>query len=429
MGVIMSYRQALDYLDSVIRTGIKYDLVNIRRLLHSLGHPERGFPVICVAGTNGKGSACAFLESILAEAGYRAGLNTSPHLVTPRERIRINRVIVTREEFSAALSEVRDAAESGWDRDDPGRPTFFETMTSAALCHFRRAGVDLAIMEAGLGGRLDGTNGTQPALSVITRIAVDHSKTLGNSLRKIAFEKAGISRPGKPLLIGAQRPDIREHLTALARFRGSLPRHADCRWRGKAEALTLETPRRTYRGIKPGLPGHYQRENAATAVRAAEIIESLGFEIGEEAIVKGLARAFWPARLELAEIDGRRVLIDSSHNTDGIGRFLGELDSYPAERRILIYGAMADKAISSIVARLFPRFDKIFLPALPQKRAAEPDYILSLAGKDVERAETAADIARAWQAARRAAGPRDLIVVTGSIYLAGEFKKLFTDER
>ncbi len=425
----MNYPETLDYLDAVIRTGIKYNLVNIRRLLDILGHPERAFPVVCVAGTNGKGSVCAFLESILAEAGYAAGLNTSPHLVTPRERIRINREKVSPDEFSAAISQVREAAETGWRPDDPARPTFFETMTSAALCRFRAAGVDFALMEAGLGGRLDGTNGTQPLLSIITRIAVDHSKTLGNSMRKIAFEKAGISRPGRPLLIGAQRPRIGRHLTALARFRGSLPVQSDCRWTGKAESLALETPRRTYRPIKPALPGRYQLENAATAVRAAEIIESLGYHIGEDAVVNGLARAFWPARLELTEISGRRVLIDSSHNPDGVARFLSELDSYPADKRILIYAAMADKAVNSIVAGLFPRFDKILLPALPQKRAAAPGDILALAPQNAPRAEPAPTTADAWQSARRTARPGDLIVVTGSIYLAGEFKKLFTDER
>jgi len=181
----MDYAKTLEYLDNVIRSGIKYSLLNIRRLLALLDHPERGFPIVCVAGTNGKGSVCAFLESILSEAGYRVGLNTSPHLVTPRERIRVNREDVGEDGFAEAVAEVRAAAEKGWRDDDPGRPTFFETMTSAALCHFRRADVDIAILEAGLGGRLDGTNGTQPALSVITRISIDHTKTLGRSLRKI----------------------------------------------------------------------------------------------------------------------------------------------------------------------------------------------------------------------------------------------------
>jgi dihydrofolate synthase/folylpolyglutamate synthase len=424
----MNYDETLQYLDAVTRTGIKYNLVNIRRLLEILGHPERDFPVVCVAGTNGKGSVCAFLESILAEAGYRAGLNTSPHLVTPRERIRINRIMATREEFAAAISEAREASEKGWHRDDPSRPTFFETMTAAALCRFRSAKVDIAVLEAGLGGRLDGTNGTQPLLSIITRIAVDHHKTLGSNMRKIAFEKAGISRPGKPLLIGPQKPYIRRHLTALARHRGALPAQLACRFSLDRSGLLLRTPHRAYYGIKLSLPGAYQRENAATAVRAAELLESLGFEIGEKAVAAGLGEAFWPGRLEIDRIDGRRVLIDSSHNPDGVARFLRELEHYPAARRLLIYGTMADKAYPGIVARLFKRFDRILLPALPQHRAADPAVVAALAGKHGMKAEPCADTARAWQAAHQSAGPDDLIVVTGSIYLAGEFKRMFTTD-
>jgi dihydrofolate synthase/folylpolyglutamate synthase len=426
---LMNYDETLHYLDAVTRTGIKYNLINIRRLLEILDHPEKSFPVVCVAGTNGKGSICAFLESILTEAGYRAGLNTSPHLVTPRERIRINRVMTSREEFAAALSEVRAASESAWRPDDPSRPTFFETMTSAALCHFRNAAVDLAILEAGLGGRLDGTNGTQPSLSVITRIAIDHHKTLGNNLHKIAFEKTGICRPGRPLLIGPQKPYVRRHLTSLARFRGAMPVQLDSRWEQGTKNLTLITPRRVYTGIRLSLPGAYQRENAACAVRAAELLESLGFKIGTEAVIRGLGTAFWPARLEINRIDGHRVLIDSSHNPDGVGRFLRELKAYPAERKLLIYGTMADKDFAQIVPRLFPRFDRIFLPALPQHRAAEPSAVLALARRLGLEAEPHRDIASAWNAARNSAHPDDLIVVTGSIYLAGEFLKLFTNDR
>ena len=420
---MMNYTQARQYLEGVIRTGIKYDLVNIRRLLALLGHPERLFPIVCVAGTNGKGSVCAFLESILTEAGYRVGLNTSPHLVTPRERIRIDRRMVSREEFAAAISEVRSAAERGWRLDDPGRPTFFETMTSAALCHMRTAGVDIALLEAGLGGRLDATNATQPVLTVITRIAVDHPKTLGDTLHKIAFEKAGLIRAGKPMLIGRQKAAAARRLEALAAFRGALPIRVGSRWWESGGKLSLRTPRGRYHGIELALPGNYQRENAACAVRAAEVLRSQGLRIDAEAVRDGLARAHWPARLQTSSVEGRAVLIDSSHNPDGIGRFLSELERIPAKRRVLIYGTMADKSVARIAARLFPRFGRIMLPGLPFGRAAEPQALAARAASMGIKADLFADVAAAWHAAKQAAGEGDLVVVTGSIYLAGEFMK------
>jgi len=418
----VDYAEARQYLESVIRAGIKYDLVNIRRLLAALGHPERRFPVVCVAGTNGKGSVCAFLESILAEAGYRAGLNTSPHLVTPRERIRINRRPVSPGEFASALTEVRAASESGWATDDPGRPTFFETMTAAALVHFRRAGADVAILEAGLGGRLDGTNAAQPLLSVVTRISIDHPKTLGRSLGKIAFEKFGLARPGRPLLIGAQRPRVARLLVELARFRGALPVRMGSRWRETEGGLELTTPRQRYARIRLGLGGLAQRENAACAVRAGELLAARGFHIGKGAVVAGLAAAWWPGRLELRHGE-RRVLMDCAHNPEGVRRLVAELDRIPARRRILIYASMGDKDIRAAARRLFPAASKILLPPLPQRRAAKPAEILELTGGLHPDVTTAASVADAWETALASSASEDLIVVTGSLYLVGEFKR------
>ena len=419
----MNYSESLKYLDSVIRSGIKYDLVNIRRLLALLDHPERSFPVVCVAGTNGKGSVCAFLESILTEAGYKVGLNTSPHLVTPRERMRVNRNIAGKESFAEAITEVRKASETGWRPDDPGRPTFFETMTAASLVYFRRVGVDMAILETGLGGRLDGTNATQPDLSIITRIAIDHPKTLGSSLAKIAFEKAGIARCGKPLLIGKQRPPIGELLAGFARFRGALPIQAIGQWHETARGLILSTPRGVYSGLKPGLSGSFQKENTLCAVRAAEILRTQGFTIDNDAVRRGLAKAEWPGRLEYLEIGRQRVLLDCAHNPNAMREFVRELESYPARRRILIYGAMGDKNIGAILKLLLSKVDSVLLPPLPQNRAADPEDIAQAALDLCPDIRVVSSVSEAWKAAKKSASSEDLIVVTGSLYLVGEFKK------
>lgn len=417
----MNFAETLEWLDAVTRTGIKYDLLNIRRLLALLDHPERAFPIVCVAGTNGKGSTCAFLESILVEAGYRVGLNTSPHLVTPRERLRIDRTDAGEAEFAAVMSDIRTLSEKHWRADDPGRPTFFETLTAAALHHFRQQKVDIAIMEAGLGGRLDGTNGTQPALTVITRIGIDHVKTLGGSLRRIAFEKFGLARAGAPLVLAQQRPAVETWLRRLAAFRGVHVYGSDGHWRNRGAAL--RTPRATYSGLRLGLRGAYQRENAACAVRTAELLGSIGFRIDADAVRAGLAKVRWPGRLELIEGDVR-ILIDGSHNADGIATFIAELKKIPARRRILIYATMADKQIVFTAGRLLPLVDDVILPPVPVPRAFEP---AALARHALDRwnirAETASSVAAAWERARSLYRPGDLILVAGSLYLVGEFKR------
>lgn len=423
----LTYEQCREYLDGVIRTGIKYDLHNIRRLLELLDHPERSYPVVCIAGTNGKGSVAAFLESILAEAGYRAGLNTSPHLVSPRERLRIDRRISTKDEFAQAVAVVREAALKGWSEEDPARPTFFETMTAAALHYFREMKVDIALMEAGLGGRLDGTNGTQPILTIITRIGLDHPKTLGNTLRKIAFEKFGLARPGKPLLIGIQRRHVQQHLIDLARFRGALQfTTSQTRWRKRNNSLDLTTQIAAYNGIVLGLPGRYQRENAATAVRAAELLQGNGFGIDSDAVQRGLAKAYWPARLELKEGE-RRILIDGSHNVDGIRNLVREIKKIPARRRILIYGKVGERSARSTGAKLLPLVDRVFLPPIPVGRATDPGELARELHGLHPAMEICTSIDDAWERARAAYKKGDLIIVAGSLYLAGHFKMITRD--
>lgn len=421
-----SYQQALDYLDEIIRAGIKYDLNNVRRLLQLLGNPQQSYPVISVAGTNGKGSTAAFLESILTEAGYRAGLNTSPHLVSPRERLRINRQIADPEEFARAVGQVAEATLANWNQDDPHRPTFFETMTTAALVHFRDQKVDVALMEAGLGGRLDATNSLQAVLTIITRIGLDHPKTLGNTLKKIAFEKFGLARSGRPLLVAKQRNHVMGHLRQLASFRGAMLRQPSRQWRKQQSHEILLTESAEYRFRKFGIPGSYQRENAATAVAAAEILGRRGFNIPKEAVEKGIETAYWPGRMELKESEPR-ILMDGSHNTDGISNLVRSIKRIPAKRRFLIYGKVGERSPRSTARKLLPLADSVYLPPLHVTRANAPEELMPVVSqynRDIHLCDSMDD---AWQRVNEEYQPGDLIIVAGSLYLVGEFKKTIGD--
>lgn len=422
----MTFEESLQYLDGVIRAGIKYDLNNIRRILDLLNHPERFYPVVSVTGTNGKGSVCAFLESILTEAGYSVGLNTSPHLVSPRERLRINRMISNETAFAEAITTIRNIVHSGWHEHDPGRPTFFETMTSAALHYFREKKVDIALMEAGLGGRLDGTNATQPLLSIITRIGIDHPRTLGNTHSKIAFEKFGLARNNKPLLIAKQKPSVTRLFNHLAQFRGSRAVFVESEWRKSGDGLILTTNRSQYIRIRLGIPGKYQLENAACAVVAAELLKGHGFICNEKAVRSGLAKAFWPGRMEL-KTDEPRILMDGSHNPDGMRHFIVEMKKIPAKRRILIATKVGQRSPDKTLGRLLPLVDRVFLPPLSVGRAIDPDELASQLRKHHNHITVSKSVEEAWLSAREEYRAGDLIIVAGSLYLVGAFKAVIGD--
>jgi dihydrofolate synthase/folylpolyglutamate synthase len=421
-----SFKEALSYLERVVRAGIKYDLNNIRTLLQLLAYPQNNYPIICVAGTNGKGSTSAFLESILAEAGYTAGLNTSPHLVSPRERLRINREIASEADFAVTISAIAKACNSHWDESDPYRPTFFETMTSAALLYFQQKSVDVAIMEAGLGGRLDATNALNPMLTIITRIGLDHPRTLGNTLKKIAFEKFGLARNGKPLLIAKQRKHIVSHLQNLSTFRGSHLLQALGKWSAKAGIQKLETRESSYNFSRFGIPGSYQRENVTSAVVAAELLNKRGFSISSSNIENGIAKAFWPGRMEFKQ-GPPRILMDGSHNTDGIQNLVVKLKQIPANKLILIYGKVGERSARTTAAKLLPLASHVLLPPLQVGRANNPQDLVNEIDSYNQSIEVCASMEIAWQKAQDIYQNGDLIVVAGSLYLVGEFKKVTGD--
>ncbi|MDY7096263.1 MAG: Mur ligase family protein [Acidobacteriota bacterium] len=430
-------------LDSLPMFGMRLGLDATREVLADFGDPHRDLPTVLVAGTNGKGSTAALLASMAGAAGYRVGLYTSPHLESVRERLRIDGHAIALAELEALCDETIEAGEACLGHP----PSYFETLTIAALRWFAREKVDLAVLEVGLGGRLDATNVAFPELSVITEIGLDHQEHLGATLDAIAREKAGILRPGKPALAWVSATEARRTLEAEARDLGAPLEAADdeveirqrrpAGWHG--QEIELRTPAAEYR-LRLALPGAHQSRNLGLAVRAAEYLRELGWQrLDAEAITQGTAACRWPGRLETVELgesgptDGpglpERVVLEAAHNADGAAAlvdFLKELGE-PVD---LLFGALEDKAPETFLAPLAKLSRKIVLSRPPAGRGRDADELArSLPGDLLEElrregrlvvendAEAALD-----QALAHAASPT--LLVTGSIYLSGRIREL-----
>ena len=398
-------------------------LERMTALLEALGHPHRTGRFIHVAGTNGKGSVCAMLESALRAAGLRTGLYTSPHLAEPTERIRIGGRPVAAEQFVWAFEQVHLAAELAL-RD--GRlehhPTYFETVTAMAFVLFREQAVKSAVLEVGLGGRLDATNVVTPQLCVITPIDFDHETYLGKSLEAIAAEKAGILKPGVPAVFAAQRPEVIGTLEAAAAAAGIEPVWTS-RWRAEELVLVPEGSRFLAVGprelrIECPLAGEHQVANALTALTA---LDCMG--VPDEAIRDGLRQVRWPGRLERVST-APEIILDGAHNPAGARALAGYIERFCGGRRVwLIYGAMRDKAVSEMSAILFPLAQEVIATAPDQARAVRPELIREMVTHP--RLRTAPRVADALAPARQAA-PEDVVFVTGSLFLVGEARALLT---
>jgi dihydrofolate synthase/folylpolyglutamate synthase len=424
----MRYEEAERFLLRQQRFGWKFGLGPMQRALARLGHPERAFASVVVAGSKGKGSTSAFLESILLAAGHPAGLYTSPHLVSLRERIRLGGAQIGAREFAAGIAGLRR-------RLGPrARLTHFEWLTLAAIEYFARRGARPAILEIGLGGRLDavnavtGASAVDGALSVITGIEREHVELLGTRLGAIAAEKAGVMRSGVHCVIGAVRPAARRALAARARAVGALPvwleREASWTITGhdpQGLRLDLVTARARHTGLRLGLLGRHQAHNAALAVLAAELLDDRGFAIPPAAVRRGLARARWPGRCDYRP--GRPgLLLDGSH-TAGSAQALAALlaEVFPARRIALVFGALRDKRVRAMAAALFPLAAAVHLVRAPEERGLEPDTLLGLVPRELRgRCRPAAEIGGALARARSDAGPKGLVVVAGSLFLVGE---------
>jgi dihydrofolate synthase / folylpolyglutamate synthase len=424
----MNYPDSVRYLYSLgneLKTA-KFGLETITALLGALGHPERAGRFVHVAGTNGKGSTCAMIESGLRSAGVRTGLYTSPHLDEPTERIRIGGNPVTREQFAESFDEVHQAAE-GLIRDGKidYHPTYFETVTAMAFVLFRHARVETVALEVGLGGRLDATNVVTPALSVITPVDFDHEAYLGRSLEAIASEKAGILKPGIPAVFSSQRPEaastLHERAAALGCnvFETSDWTVEDCVLEPRGSAFVARKPGGCAVRVHCPLAGEHQVENGLTAVAA---LHTLG--IPREAIEAGIAETRWPGRLERISTQPE-IILDGAHNPAGARALVSYIQRFYDGRKVtLIYGAMRDKAVAEMTAILFPAADAVIAAAPGQERATRPETIRELSQHSDVR--IAGSVAEALESVK-SAGPDEVVFVTGSLFMVAEARRRMLD--
>jgi dihydrofolate synthase/folylpolyglutamate synthase len=427
----VNFDESVNYLFSLGHetVAIKLGLENVTRLLRRLGDPQTNFPSVQIAGTNGKGSTAAMLEGITRAAGLRAGLYTSPHLVSVTERVRVGGREIVRDEFARHATRVREVAE--WvERESGALPTFFEQVTAVALSAFADEKVGLAILETGLGGRLDATTAAGARWVAVTPIALDHQEYLGNTLGEIAAEKAAIIRSGTRAVVAPQEPEAAEVILRRCRECDVEPRFAtedveveevgaDGRLR-----VRLRTARDVYAGVRLSLRGRHQLTNAAVAVALAELLVEDGFPVSREQIVEGLETAEHAGRLELDERQRPAVLYDGAHNAAGARALRAYLDEFAPEGVTLVFGAMRDKELEEIGRVLFPAARHLVLTSPVSPRAATVEQLLRAvpvppSSSTIALAPSSRD---AMLIARTHTPPDGLVCVTGSLYLVGEVK-------
>lgn len=421
-----NYDQTLSYLYDLQKYGIKFGLSSTSSLLERMGNPQEGLRTIHVAGTNGKGSTAAMLSAILVQAGLNVGLYTSPHLVRFNERFRLNEQDIGDEEIMDVFKEIRAVV------DEREPPTFFEMTTAMALRFFAKKRVDWAILEVGMGGRLDATNVVQPQLTIINNVSFDHQEFLGSTLARIAREKAGIIKERIPLVTAVQQPValavIKTRCSAL---------NAPCYRIGREIKIrTLGQQRFSYSGLgwrlenlHLPLAGRHQAVNAATALGGLEVLERRGYHnLDKDQIREGLVKTRWPGRLELLGMKPP-VLLDGAHNYAGIMALRQALqEQYTYRKLIVVLGIMADKDLRGMLLRLAPLAERIILTRPTYERAAEPESLQAVAGEFTERTELIRPVGEALDRAMGLATSEDLVLVTGSLYFIGEVKEIHEEK-
>lgn len=440
-----AYQRALDFwyrrvnfeLATPLADDLKLD--RIRALLALLGDPQDRLRILHVAGSKGKGSTSAMLESILRQAGYRTGLFTSPHLNRVEERIQVDHQPISTQELTALLNEIQHALS---DRPLASDPTFFEIATAVGFLHFVRRRVDVAVIEVGLGGRFDSTNVCRPLFSIITSISLDHTRQLGDRLESIAMEKAGIVKSGRPVISGVRAAPARQVIEQTCRDRHAPLRQLGIDFRYQYEhgsvsrnapapgpAIQLPRIRVESSDLWPvqelGLLGEHQAANAAVAIACIEQLRAIGWSIGDAAVTRGLARVEWPARMEIVATRPL-IVLDCAHNVVSMEAMVATLrDSFPPGRRLLVFGASADKDLLGMLRVLAGEFTHFYLTRYTSSaRAALPEQLAELAiplGVAVTVCDTPET---ALKAVRAQAQDDDLVGVTGSVFLAGEVRAL-----
>lgn len=418
----------LSYLFSLEKLGIKFGLDNIRAICEGLGNPQLAWPSAIVAGTNGKGSVAAMVETGLREAGLRTGLYTSPHLVRLEERFAIGGAPVATDEMTAAAATVQDAVAR---LREAGRlatePTFFEVTTAIGFELFRRARVDFAVLEVGLGGRFDATNVATPVAAAITTIDFDHERFLGHTIAAIAGEKAGVIKPGMPVVVGETKPEAVSVIERACTEQGAtmVPARAGVRadvagMEAGAAVVKLLTPARDYGGLRLSLRGRHQVRNAVVAVRLLEELERLGLPLAPRAIAAAVTATRWAGRLDLLAVPGgRTVLCDAAHNPAGARVLADYLREVHPSGLPIVFGIMKDKDVRGTLEPLLPSATHLVLTRAHTDRALGPEMLADAARKAGWRAgvEVAEEPSAALEAAWRHAPS---ICAAGSIFLVGE---------
>lgn len=434
----------------------KFDLEHMRALLRKMNHPESAFPSVLIAGTNGKGSTAATLASILRASGLKTGLYTSPHLVRINERIRVNGREISDGEFATTHGQIDEIASHLVDRRElPWHPSFFEMMTAIAFAHFAREKVDVAVLEVGMGGRLDATNVVEPVVSVIADISLDHQKFLGNTVGEIAREKVGIIRHGGVVVTLPQQPEANDVIgntildldavgvSAVQYVPPVSPGSSDYLTGGKpGQLLTAEIGENSRRNfyryplqvmgteilVETPLVGRHQLRNVALAIAAAEELGKKGFAgITPQSIEHGIRETQWPGRFQvLAAQPGRpEIVLDVAHNPAGAWALRSALsERYDDRPLIFVFAAMRDKAISEMTEILFPLATRVIATRPDNPRAASAEEIREAASRTATEVETIADVKTALDTALADATEKAVVVVTGSIYLVGEAMRL-----
>ena len=420
----MTYSSAIEYLYGLQKHGIKLGLETMRTLLGRLGNPERRFRSLHIGGTNGKGSTAAMAAAMLQAAGYRVGLYTSPHLVDFRERIRVNQVMIAEAQVTELTQRLRAIVQSDL------APTFFELTTAMAFLHFAESGVDVAVLEVGLGGRFDATNVVEPEACAITTIALDHQEHLGTTEAAIGFEKAGIIKSGVPVVVGRIDGPAWDVIRTTAADRGAplMRLGKDFQAIGSGpDAFSYHSRSQRFDGLTCVLAGLHQLDNAACAVALLEAAEGRGISVNEEAVRRGLQSVQWEGRLDVLE-RGPVLLLDGAHNPAAahvLAEYLAEWSATRPEARLfLVLGMMRDKDHKRFVEPLHRLVSEVVLTQADMARSSSVQELREVIGSQFPLCHVAPSAADALALAKSRATAQDLICVTGSLMLVGEVKAL-----
>lgn len=432
----MDYRQALNYIENTGKFGSRLGLENVSRLLDILGNPHGELRIIHVAGTNGKGSTCSFINNMLIYQGYNVGLYTSPYLEEFNERIKINNVNISDDDLAQSVSSVKAAIDQMID-EGCDHPTEFEIITACAFLYFRDRDVDFAVIEVGLGGRLDATNVCTPILSAITSISMDHTEYLGDTLARIAFEKGGIIKANRPVVLYQQSDEVESVISSICRERNSelfITENDKIEYISEEmsfQSVNLEVMGQLYSGVEIGLTGRHQAKNLAVALSVLRLLEMSSYisQVDIEALYRSIRETKWPGRMEVIKSEPLTI-IDGAHNPDGAAILRESVDRYLKGQRInLVFGMLKDKDIFSVARLLAGVADRIIITEPESPRAASAaevhDIILeSLSGEDIPDIKEIPDIEEAVRHAQSMAGDGEAVIYAGSLYMIGRVRSL-----